>query len=58
VQAIRNAIMKRSLMEKCCGFRLGPVVLSKIGRSVILFSYVLAVAIAAYGVSEVKVFFD
>ena len=58
VVAIRHAIAKRSILERCCGFRIGPVVLSKMGRTVILFLYLLAFCIGAYGVSEMDIYFD
>ena len=44
--------------ERCCGLKCAPIVLSKIGRIVILFLYILAIAIAAFGVSKVEVYFD
>ena len=53
VQAIKQAVAKRSLLEKWCGFRMGPIVLSKMGRTVVLFVYGIALCIAAYGISEV-----
>ena len=45
-------------MERCCGMCVGPIVLSKVGRIVILFLYTLAIAIAGFGVTKLEVFFD
>lgn len=45
-------------MEKCCGMKFGPIILSKVGRIIIIFLYALAIAIASFGVSRLEVFFD
>lgn len=56
--AIDRAITKRSIMEKCCGNKVGPIVLSKMGRVIVLSFYVLAIALAGFGISHLEVYSD
>ena len=48
---IVQAIRKRSIMERCCGMKIGPVVMSDVGKIVTLFVFLIAIGIAAFGVS-------
>lgn len=38
-------------MERCCGMKIGPFVLSKVGKIAILILFLIAIALAIFGVS-------
>ena len=46
------------MTEKCCGLKFGHLVLSRVGRTLISFKFVLMVVAAAFGISQVEVYFD
>ena len=56
--AIMTAIKKRSILEKCCGMKIAPIILSKIGRFVTFCLYLLFLITAAILISQLDIYFD
>ena len=53
-----RTVLKASATERCLGKYFVPVILSNIGRIVVLVVYVAMISVAAYGCSELRVHFD
>ena len=53
-----SAIRKRSILEKCCGMKIAPVILSKIGRFMTICIYLLFMVAAGFFIFRLDIYFD